>query len=151
MSNKKESASKSEKENEDKFWQTLSWSHPDVKIILKSSDFSSWLMNQNTETKEKINSKSYKVAIELIDHYKAETYYYKALKMIGSRENISKITDLLRKSVMYGNMKASFYLGELYRKGDLVEKNRRKAFRYLTKARLAGNKKATYSLQSMGF
>lgn len=142
---------KPDKENEEKFWHTIIWTHPDAKTILKGSDFSSWLMDQNTETKEKIKTKSYKVAIELLDRYKAETYYSKALKMSGSRQNIDKMTELLRQSVMYGNMKASFHLGELYRKGDLVEKNRRKAFRYLTKARLAGNKKARYSLQTMGF
>lgn len=71
--------------------------------------------------------------------------------MSGIRSNMPQATELLRQSVMYGNMKASFYLGELYRKGDLVEQSRRKAFRYLTKARLAGIPGAKTSLKKNGF
>lgn len=137
--------------NEEDFWKKVAWSHPDVKEILKDPEFLSWLLDQNTEIKQKINTKSHRDAIELIDQYKAEGYYNKALKLTYSRSNMPKVLELLRESVLYGNMKSSFYLGELYRKGDLIEKNRRKAFYYLTKARKSGNTQANISLKEMGF
>ena len=137
--------------NETDFWNKVTWSHSNIKGILKDPDFLSWLLDQNTETKEKINTKNHRDAIALIDKYKAEGYYDKALKLTYSRSNMPKVLELLRQSVLYGNMKSSFYLGELYRKGDVVEKNRRKAFYYLTKARKSGNKQARVSLKSMGF
>ena len=138
-------------EDAKKFWQTVSWSHPKVKDILKDQDFMDWLLSQNTETKLKMETSNASEAISLLEQYKAETYYYKALRLTNSRVNMPKAVELLRQASMYGNVKASFFLGELFREGLLVEKSRRKAFRYLTKARLAGNKQALISLQSMGF
>ena len=133
------------------FWKRVEMQHADVKEILNSSNFKTWLFSQDSKTKALVNSNDPEQAIKLINSFKAKAYYDQAISLAGIESNIPRVIDLLVKSTRYGNMQSSFYLGELYRKGELVEKSRRKAFHYLTKARRSGMDEAKVSLKAMGF